>query len=69
MKICVIICQSTCYEKYQKMPFFRTSAPFVRKVPLYLGSEFEYYLTKGTGAISPIRHNEPFQNMEDEDAR
>ena len=46
MKISVIICQSTLYEKSQKMPFFRPSDPLVRKVPLNLGSKLEYYLTK-----------------------
>ena len=28
------------------MAFFRPSDPFVRAVPLYLGSEFDFYLTK-----------------------
>ena len=45
-KIRVTICQSLCYKKPQKSPFFRPSDPFVRSDALYLGSKFEYYLTK-----------------------
>jgi len=45
-KIRVTIYQPILYEKPQKSPFFRPSDPSVRSDALYLGSKFEYYLTK-----------------------
>ena len=51
------------------MAFFRLSDPFVRADGLNLGSKFEYYLTKGANATSLLKKGEPFQNVEDEDAR
>ena len=34
------------YEKRQKSTFFRTNDPFVVITPHFLGSKFEYLLTK-----------------------
>ena len=37
------------------MPFFRPSDPFVTNTPHFLGSKFEYYLTKSRSPEFEIR--------------
>ena len=51
MNIRVTNCQSILYEKSQKSAFFQPSDPFVTNTPCFLGSKFEYYLTKGKGYL------------------
>ena len=38
------------YEKHQKLAFFRPNDHFVTYTPHFLGSKFEYYLTKAQKA-------------------
>ena len=56
MKIHVTICQSTLYEKDQKSAFFRPSDPFVTNTPHFLGSKFEYSLTKFVLSLVKMNH-------------